>query len=99
MIKNKVFKKSEEKTFLVMLLDGISISAQYLENIIKEVLHNFKGTNILQVITSEKKKKIFNSLVHIFSELSGKSLKAIEFRHPKGCQIKQTGKKNDSHCI
>lgn len=58
MIKNKVFKKSEEKTFLVMLLDGISISAQYLENIIKEVLHNFKGTNILQVITSEKKKDI-----------------------------------------
>lgn len=98
MIKNKVFKKSEEKTFLVTLLDGISISAQYLENIIKEVLRNFKGTNILQVITSEKK-KIFNSLVHIFTELSGKSLKAIEFRHPKGCQIKQTGKKNDSHCI
>lgn len=58
MIKNKVFKKSEEKTFLVMLLDGISISAQYLENIIKEVLRNFKGTNILQVITSEKKKDI-----------------------------------------
>lgn len=43
------------------MLDGISIFAQYLEDIIKVVLHDFKGTNVLQVITSEQKDISFPS--------------------------------------
>lgn len=57
MIKNKVFKKSEEKTFLVMLLDGISISAQYLENIIKESAAQLQRDKYTSGNNFRKKKK------------------------------------------
>lgn len=76
-----------------MLLDGISISAQYLENTIKVVPHNFKAPNVFQVSTS-RNKKVFHSVVHIFTKSSGKThLKTNEFRLPKGCQIKEKEKK------
>lgn len=42
----------------MMLLGGISISAQYLENTIKIVPRSFKAPNVLQVSTSRKKKGI-----------------------------------------
>lgn len=60
-----------------MLLDGINILVQYLENTIKVVPHNLKVPNIFQVITS-RNKKVFHSVVHIFTKSSGKT--CLEFR-------------------
>lgn len=79
-----------------MLLDGINILVQYLENTIKVVPHNLKVPNIFQVITS-RNKKVFHSVVHIFTKSSGKT--CLEFRLPKGCQTKKKEKNNDSGCI
>lgn len=54
--------------------------------------HNFKAPTVFQVITS-RNKKVFHSVVHIFTKSSGKTcLKTNECKLPKGCQIQEKEK-------